>query len=411
MTTLTPLHMVTPLHIALVTETFPPEINGVAMTAGRMVQGLLAHGHRIDLVRPRQHKADSPGAVPGLAGLLVPGMGLPRYPGLKFGLPASGKLTRRWRQERPDLVVVVTEGPLGGSALKVARKLGIPAISEFHTNFHRYSAHYGFGWLERSVMAYLRRFHNQNLATLVPTEEIRDRLASQGFEHLQVVARGVDTRLFGPHRRSAALRQQWGAKEDTQVVAYVGRMAAEKNLPLVLAAFQAMQEIRPNSKLMWVGDGPARASLQAGHPEQVFAGMRQGEDLAAHYASADVFLFPSTTETYGNVTVEAMASGLGVIAYDYAAARAHIRHHENGLLASFDDDSAFIQQARYAASYPSVMREMGLRGHETALRLSWDAIVTRFEQVVQEVLGREAATAARRAGEPGCQGIPATPNG
>lgn len=375
-----------PLHIAIVTETYPPEVNGVAMTAGRMVQGLLARGHRIDLIRPRQHKADMAAAGNGLQELLVRGLGLPRYPGLKFGLPAGGKLGKRWQCQRPDLVVAVTEGPLGGSALKAARKLGIPTLSEFHTNFHSYSEHYGFGWLERSVMAYLRRFHNQNLATLVPTEAICERLCAQGFANLRVVARGVDTALYGPHRRSMALRQSWGAGEATQVVAYVGRIAPEKNLPLVLGAFEAMQNIRPDSKLVWVGDGPARAQLQASHPEQIFAGMRRAEDLACHYASADVFLFPSTTETYGNVTVEAMASGLGVIAYDYAAAHNHIRHHESGLLAPFDDDREFVEHARYAASYPSVMREMGRSAHQTATGLGWDAIIQRFEQVVAEAL-------------------------
>lgn len=377
-----------PLHIAIVTETYPPEVNGVAMTAGRMVQGLLNCGHRIDLIRPRQHKADTSAHGPGLQELLVMGLGLPRYPGLKFGLPAGGKLGRRWQAQRPDLVVAVTEGPLGSSALKMARKLGIPTISEFHTNFHSYSEHYGFGWLERSVMAYLRRFHNQNLATLVPTEDIRERLSGQGFCNLRVVARGVDTALYGPHRRSAALRAGWGAGDTTQVVAYVGRIAPEKNLPLVLGAFEAMRSIRPDSKLVWVGDGPARAQLQSSHPEQVFAGMRRGEDLASHYASADVFLFPSTTETYGNVTVEAMASGLGVIAYDYAAAHTHIRHHENGLLAKFDDDREYMEHARYAASYPSVMREMGRSAHQTATGLGWDAIILRFEQVVAEALAQ-----------------------
>lgn len=390
------MNTLSPIRIAMVTETYPPEVNGVAMTAGRMVHGLLQRGHSIDLVRPRQHAADTANGRDSFHELLVPGVGLPRYPGLRFGLPAGGKLRKRWEANRPDIVVAVTEGPLGSSALRVAKKLGIPAISEFHTNFHSYSEHYGFGWLERSVMGYLRRFHNQNLATLVPTEDIRDRLAADGFEHLHVVARGVDTQLYGPHRRSEDLRQSWGVNNNTQVVAYVGRMAAEKNLPLVLAAFNAMREIRPDSKLLWVGDGPARAQLQANHPEQVFAGMRRGDDLAAHYASADVFLFPSTTETYGNVTVEAMASGLGVVAYDYAAARSHIRHHENGLLAAFDDDHAFIEQARYAASYPSVMRELGKSAQQTSSRLGWDAIVTCFEQVVADALGRsQGGTSAR----------------
>nr|WP_265583901.1 glycosyltransferase [Chitinimonas koreensis] len=254
------------LHLALITETYPPEVNGVAMTCGRMVDGLRARGHRVELVRPRQ-AGDGPGAaasggpasaaaVPG-GDLLVRGLGIPRYPDLKFGLPATGRLLKRWRAERPDLVVAVTEGPLGWSALRAARKLGIPALSEFHTNFHSYSAHYGLGWLERPVRGYLRAFHNRNLATLVPSEDVRARLDGQGFGHLEVVARGVDTGLFDPAKRSAGLRAGWGAQETTQVAIYVGRLAAEKNLPLVLAAFNAMRAIRPDSRLVWVGDGPS----------------------------------------------------------------------------------------------------------------------------------------------------------
>ncbi|MBV1774408.1 glycosyltransferase family 1 protein [Burkholderiaceae bacterium DAT-1] len=377
-----------PLRIAFVTETFPPEVNGVAMTVGRMVTHLTARGHHIDLIRPRQHKGDYARQHEHLQELLVPGLGLPRYPGLKFGLPAMGKLLAHWRKQRPDLVVAVTEGPLGASALRAARRLGIPTISEFHTNFHSYSGHYGLGWLTKAVMGHLRRFHNRNLATLVPTAEIAAQLSADGFEHLEVVARGVDTGLFNPARRSNELRRQWGAGPNTQVVVYVGRMAAEKNLPLVLAAYHAMKQIRDDSILVWVGDGPLRAYLQASHPDQIFTGMQRDEALATHYASADVFLFPSTTETYGNVTTEAMASGLGVVAYDYAAAHNHIRHHENGLLARFDDDAEFVEQARYAASYPSVMRDMGMAARRSCQSVSWDVIAVRFEQVARDVLSR-----------------------
>jgi len=387
-----------PLRLALVTETYPPEVNGVAMTVGRMVDGLLGRGHLIDLVRPRQQAGETPRQRDSYDEMLVPGVALPRYPELKFGLPSVGKLIDRWRKTRPDLVVAVTEGPLGWSALRAARRLGIPTISEFHTNFHSYSAHYGMGWLERPVRGYLRRFHNQNLATLVPSEDIRVRLAEQGFDKLQVVARGVDTQLFSPAKRSMVLRTTWGATEDTQVVAYVGRMAAEKNLPLVLNAFREMQQIRPNSRLVWVGDGPERAALEAAGHDQIFAGMRRGEELAAHYASADVFLFPSTTETYGNVTTEAMASGLAVVAYDYAAAGAHIVQGVNGLKARFNDTADFLDQARYAAGHPQQMRALGQAARETAERHGWDSIVARFEQVAHAALAEAAANGQGKAG-------------
>jgi glycosyltransferase involved in cell wall biosynthesis len=383
------------LHLALVTETFPPEVNGVAMTVGRMVDGLMRRGHRIDLVRPRQLPGEPPRDDHSMRELLVRGLALPRYPDLKFGLPSVGALLRRWRHTRPDLVVAVTEGPLGWSALRAARKLGIPTISEFHTNFHSYSAHYGMAWLERPVRGYLRKFHNQNLATLVPSEDIRSKLADQGFSKLEVVARGVDTELFSPAKRSQNLRGTWGAGDETQVVAYVGRMAAEKNLPLVVSAFKRMQSIRPDSKLLWVGDGPERAALQAAAgSDQIFAGMRRSEELAAHYASADVFLFPSTTETYGNVTMEAMASGLGVVVYDYAAARTHVRHQINGLKAEFNNEADLLQQACYAASHPEQVKALGIAARHTAEQHGWDSIVGRFEEVARAALARSGNAGA-----------------
>jgi len=372
-----------PLHLAIVTETYPPEVNGVAMSCGRMVEGLRKRGHTVDLIRPRQAHDGEPAGHD----LLLRGLGIPNYPELRFGLPATGKLLRSWRARRPDLVVAVTEGPLGWSALRAARKLGLPAISEFHTNFHSYSQHYGMAWLQRPLRGYLRSFHNRNLATLVPSEDVRASLEGQGFGHLEVVARGVDTTLYDPAKRDAELRAGWHAGPDTLVVAYVGRMAAEKNLPLVQRAYQTMRQIRPDSRMVWVGDGPERADLQAAHPEQYFAGMQRGEALARHYASADVFLFGSTTETYGNVTIEAMASGLGVVAYDYAAARAHVRHNHNGLLAAFDDDDDFVEQACYAARYPNVMRELGSVARLTAEHLGWESIVQRFEEVAYRAVG------------------------
>ena len=155
----------------------------------------------------------------------------------------------------------------------------------------------------------MRNFHNRTDTTLVPTQELRDTLAQDGYQNLQVVARGVDTTLFHPDKRSAELRQQWGVADDELAIIYVGRISPEKNLPLVLLTFKAMQVCNSKLKLVLVGDGPVRAELQRQNPEYIFAGMRTGEDLAAHYASGDIFLFPSMTETYGNVTVEAMASG------------------------------------------------------------------------------------------------------
>ena len=165
------------LSIAFVTETFPPEVNGVAMTVGRLVGGLPARDHQVSVVRPRQGRGDA-GSEHELA---LPGLPLPGYPGLKFGLPAGRRLVRQWRQQRPDIVHVVTEGPLGWSAVSVARKMGIPVTSGFHTNFDRYSVHYGLGWMRPAVAAYLRTLHRRTLATMVPTAALAAELAGEGL--------------------------------------------------------------------------------------------------------------------------------------------------------------------------------------------------------------------------------------
>ncbi len=380
------------LRIAVVTETYPPEINGVAITIGRMIAGLQQRQHQVQLVRPRQSRLDSPASGPNFEEVLQHGVAIPRYESLKMGLPAKQALVRLWSLKRPDLVHIVTEGPLGWSALAAATKLKIPCSSDFHTNFHSYSQHYGIGWLKTPITAYLRRFHNKSDCTLVPTQSLRDHLAQSGYLNLRVVARGVDTRLFNPARRSTELRRQWGAGPAQPVVLYVGRLAPEKNLPVVLRAFSAMKAARPDARLVLVGDGPARSALQAGNPDFIFAGMRTGEDLAAHYASADVFLFPSTTETYGNVTVEAMASGLAVIAYGYAAAAEHIVHERNGLLAAFGDDREFIDLAVTLAGNAGHIAEFGRRARETAERIDWESVHAGFEAALLEtVAARELA--------------------
>jgi glycosyltransferase involved in cell wall biosynthesis len=337
----------TPLHVTVVTETFPPEVNGVAMTLGRMVQGLLARGHRVSLVRPRQHAADDmAGCPPRMA--TTPWCAACRYP----ATPASSSACRRraccaacgartgrtWCRSS-------TEGPLGASAIAAARDLGIPVVSEFHTNFHAYSRHYGFAWLEASSPLHLRRLHNRSRMTLVPSHQLGVDLVRRGYRGIRVVARGVDTRLFNPARRSDALRAAWKVAGDDLVVAHVGRLAPEKNLPLVLSTFDAIQRYAPRARLLLVGDGPAQETGAGRIPQHIFAGMRHGEDLAAHYASADLFLFPSMTETYGNVTLEALASGLPVVAYRMAAAAELIRHGDNGMLAAPGASDQFVRAA------------------------------------------------------------------
>jgi glycosyltransferase involved in cell wall biosynthesis len=375
-----------PLQIALVTETYLPEVNGVAITIGRMVQGLRLRGHHIHLVRPRQFKSDVSAQEETYCETLVSGMPIPGYPELKSGLPAKGLLLRLWKKQRPDIVHIATEGPLGWSALSAARKLNIPVSTDFHTNFHSYTQHYGIGLLKKPIAAYLRHFHNKAACTMVPTVSLQQQLEHEGYKNVLVVSRGVDTELFHPAKRSETLRASWGADDFTPVVMLVSRIAPEKNLRVVLQAFEQMREKNPLATLVMVGDGPARAELQRLHPNVVFAGMQTGESLAQHYASGDIFLYSSLTETYGNVTVEAMASSLATIAYDYAAARQHIRHDMNGLLVPFDDTTAFITQAKSLITDMPRVQRLRHAARQTVEALTWDHIMGQMEAVLMDTV-------------------------
>jgi glycosyltransferase involved in cell wall biosynthesis len=374
------------LRIAVVTETFPPEVNGVAMTLGHLVQGLRDRGHRVTVVRPLQDEDRS-----GVAGdILVKGLPIPGYPGLRFGLPAGRRLSRHWRCERPDLVHVVTEGPLGWSAVYAAHRLGIPVTSGFHTNFDHYSAHYGLGWLRPALGAYLRALHRRTRRTLVPTEALAAELAGAGVGGVRVVGRGVNTDLFHPDRRSGELRATWGVEAGQLACLFVGRLAPEKNLDLATRAFSAIAATRPGARMVWVGDGPSRAGLEKLSPDHRFAGIRTGEDLAAHYASADLFLFPSLTETYGNVVAEAMASGLPVLAYRSAAAAELISNGSNGMAVSPGDEKAFIGAAVALAADFWRFPALGAAARATIQPRSWDRVVERFESVAREALNGDS---------------------
>jgi glycosyltransferase involved in cell wall biosynthesis len=228
------------------------------------------------------------------------------------------------------------------------------------------------------VMRYLRRFHNHTAATFVPCRALQSELSASGFERVEVMSRGVDARLFAPERRSAELRRLWNAADDAPVLLYVGRLASEKNVPMALRAFDAVHAQRPDARLVVVGDGPLRRGLQASHPHVHFVGLQRGSELAAHYASADVFLFPSLSETFGNVTLEALASGLAVVAFDAAAAGELIRQGRNGLLAPPGDAEAFVQAACTATI--GDISALRARARQTALASDWEPVLHRFEQ-------------------------------
>lgn len=398
------------LRVSVVTETFPPEVNGVATTVERLVRGLQLHDHDVQVVRPRQaaDAYDRDGSRLGLEQVLTRGLPIPRYPQLRMGLPAQRALQALWMRRRPDIVHIATEGPLGWSALRTARKLQLPVSTDFRTNFDAYSEHYGVGWLRRSVQAYLRRFHNLADCTLVPTDGLRQQLRAAGFERLIVVQRGVDVDRFTPALRNPALRAVWGVQPGERVLLYVGRLAPEKNLELLAAAFDAMRAVQPGWRLVVVGDGPHRAWLAQRCPQAVLLGALAGEALAQAYANGDLLAFPSLTETFGNVTLEALASGLPVLAFAYAAAAEVVRHGDSGLLAPVGDAEAYLQLARTVAADEALLQRLRSGAVHAVQHLGWGRIVEQVESIWLRLLAAHAAGPAVVRSSPWWDGLPAT---
>ncbi|MBD5778742.1 glycosyltransferase family 1 protein [Pelagicoccus sp. NFK12] len=372
------------MKLALVTETYPPEINGVAMTLSQLVSGLRDKGHRVQVVRPLQtsEKGD-PKTEPDT--ITVFGLPIPRYPDLRFGLPSRNRLIHAWQSNRPDIVHVATEGPLGLSAIRAAKSLGIPTTSTFHTNFHSYSEHYNAKFATRIVLAFLRWIHNQTRCTMAPTLELAKQLAAEGFRNMEVFGRGVNLKVFNPQARDENLRRTWGAAPDTPVFIHVSRLAAEKNYDLLQKAYSEIRYRRPDAKFVVIGSGPMEKKLKQDLPFATFPGsipLENRPELARYYASADAFLYPSKTETYGNVATEAMASGNALVAFDYAAPAQHVRQGLTGLISALDDDAGFVASSLAVATDDSLREKLGQAAAAYAPAFDWQPIVDRFEAIL-----------------------------
>ncbi len=364
-----------PLWIEVVTDTYVPDVNGVAFSLGRLCTGLRERGHRVEIIRS--------GKAHGEGETTVLSWPLPGYWEIKVGAPLPGELRRRWANERPDIVYVAIETPLGFSAAAAALHHGIPVVGGFHTNFREYLQNYGVDWVGRQVWLYQKWFHERLNRTLVPSPDAREKLVQSGFTKVGVLGRGVDTALFTPGRRSAEIRKEFGAKGDAPMAIVVGRVSTEKNIGLAIRAFTRMRKSCPEMVCIVVGDGPARAKLMREHPEVQFPGYLLGERLAACYASADIMLFPSETETFGNVLLEGMASGLATLGYDYAAAGWHGTDGENLLKVEKGNEEAFLDAAARLLD-PALRSRLSAGALRTAEKLGWPGIVAELEKVFLE---------------------------
>ncbi|MGP9498496.1 glycosyltransferase family 4 protein [Halomonas sp. AOP43-D1-4] len=370
------------MRLCIVSETWSPDINGVAHTLSRINHELHQQGVTVDVIRPRPKV---PGSATHIAQeMQVKSVALPGYAEVQVGLVTPAKLRRFWRKYRPDTIYLATQGPLGWAARHAARQLNIPLVAGWHTNFDHYCHDYGVSWLSSATRRYLRYFHNGCTTTLVPTHLQAETLRRQGIHGVQVLSRGIDGERFSPTFRDSALRRQWGVSDHQPVAIYVGRLAAEKNLTLLQETLQAMREVRPDMAQVIVGDGPARAQLEKALPDAHFTGFVDKHELARHYASADIFVFPSLSETWGNVITEAMASGLAVVAYRYAASAELIENDQNGMTIALDDGDAFQQAAVELCQHPADHARLGRVARLRALEQSWSGIADQFIQYLQQ---------------------------
>ena len=379
------------MRLCIVSETWSPDINGVAHTLSRLSNELSRQGVTVDVIRPRPRTDSNASDIN--CELQVQRLAIPGYSDVQVGLVRPATLRHFWRQHRPDVIYLATQGPLGWAARRAARQLNIPLVAGWHTNFDHYCEDYGVTWLAPTARRYLRYFHNGCGLTLVPTQQQATALQHQGIHGVHVLSRGLDGGRFSPSHRDPQLRQRWGVGEHQPVALYVGRLAAEKNLTLLHESLQAMREVRPDIAQVIVGDGPARAQLEKALPDAHFTGFVDQEALARHYASADLFIFPSLSETWGNVVAEAMASGLAVVAYHHAASAELITNGHNGITVPAGDSAAFQQAAVALCQHPADYSRLGRVARLRALEQSWPGIAEQFLQYLQQAQEAHHATA------------------
>jgi len=356
------------MKISLVTDTSLPEVNGVTTVLARMRRGLRDRGHQVQVIAPR-YPLPGPDDEGVLRRASIP---CPGYASVRLSWPWSGRVPAALDAHEPDLVHVVTEGPIGALGRRWALANEVPLVTSFHTDFPRYAARYLGAWAVGPVRRHLQRFHTPAAHTQTPSATTRDELLALGLPNPVVWGRGVDSRVFTPERRSDRRRADAGVA-GRLVVLHVGRLAVEKDVTTMTAAFRLLQARFGRRLAFWVaGDGPKAGEVRAALPFAAHAGFLARESLAELYADADLFVFPSPTETCGLVALEAMSAGLPVVAADQGGVRENVRTGINGLLVRAGDPVAFADAVAGLVADPAQRLAMAQAARAFAVACDWE---------------------------------------
>ena len=381
------------MRIALFSEVYWPMVSGVGVTLLRLTEALEARGHQVRVYsatyslpagspdRPEVHRSPS---VPFFL-----------YPDVQWAFPRLREVVEDLAAFRPDVVHVATEFSLGIAGLKAARQLDLPLIASAHTDYDQYAARYGVTWALRAGWHYLRWFYGQAHRVLCPSRIYEESVHTHGVMHTGIWSRGVDPRVFSPGFRSAAYRAAFGVGPDDLLVTYIGRIAREKNLGLLLEAWETLAPERGAAKLVLVGRGPLEEEIRRRELPGVFvSGLLRGEALSTAYASADVFAFPSASETFGNSLLEAMSSGLPSLVAASGGVLEFAVHGGNAWLVEPESTSAITDGLRRLLTDAGLRRRLAAGALATARARDWDTVYDQLLQDYQEAVDARGETRA-----------------
>jgi glycosyltransferase involved in cell wall biosynthesis len=376
------------------TDTYPPQVNGVSVVTALSVAGLRERGWECAVVAPTYPAIMPQGPLPWAKDpelTEVPSVAFPPYPDIRLAAPALLRVSDAVARFQPDIVHSATEFMIGRLGQIAAKRAGVVRTSSYHTDFSRYTEAYGVPWLRSTVSRYIGRFHRRSARVFTPSEPAREDLRGFGVSRVEVWGRGVDVSSFSPARRSRPLREAYGVDQSV-VFLHVGRLAAEKGADQILEAYLRARELLPAGaiRLMIAGAGPEEGSLRAlAGPDVLFLGVLDRErSLPRLYASADAFLFASLTETLGLVVLEAMASGLPVIAPAAGGVADHLRDEVNGIVVPPRGIDAMATSIVALTLDTQRRRRLSEGARHTALALDWDTELDRLDHCYRGLLGR-----------------------